>query len=110
MGAARGHGAYPLTNSARDRAPIRCGRSHEFNGRIVGLAPPPRAAFEHGAAGGAEVATIMGHALPDTIDVWKIRLAESHRIRLARRALLRGPLLRGGGRRRERQRKAPRRA
>jgi hypothetical protein len=97
---------YPLANNARDRAPTRCGRSQGLSRRIVGLASPPRAALEHGAAGGAEVATIMGHALPDTIDVRKIRLAEPRRVRLARRALLRGPLLRGGGRRRKREREA----
>jgi hypothetical protein len=48
----------------------------------------------------------MGHARPDTIDVRHILLAEPHRVRLARRALLRGPLLRGGGRRRECEREA----
>src|SRR5215467_11563675 len=63
-------------------------------------------AFEQGAAGGAEVATVMGHARPDTIDVRDVLLAEPHRIRFAGRALLRRPLLRGGWRRRERQREA----
>src|SRR5262249_9577697 len=65
-----------------------------------------RAALEQGTAAGAEVATVMGHARPDTIDVRDVLLAEPHRIRFASRALLRGPLLRRGGRRRERERKA----
>src|SRR5215468_6909601 len=54
------------------------------------------AAFEQRAAGGAEVAAVMGHARPDTIDVRDVLLAEPHRIRFAGRALLRRPLLRGG--------------
>src|SRR5215471_14438618 len=65
-----------------------------------------RAALEQGTAAGAEVATVMGHACPDTIDIRDVLLAEPHRIRFAGRALLRGPLLRGGGPRREREREA----
>src|SRR5215471_9318462 len=65
-----------------------------------------RAALEQGAAAGAQVATVMGHARPDTIDVRDVLLAEPHRIRFAGRALLRGPLLRGGRPRREREREA----
>src|SRR5215468_229941 len=64
------------------------------------------AAFEQGAAGGAEVAAVMGHARPDTINVRDVLLAEPHRIRFAGRALLRRPLLRGGRPRREREREA----
>src|SRR5215467_12346806 len=41
------------------------------------------AAFEQGAAAGAEVATVMGHTRPDTIDVRYVLLAEPHRIRFA---------------------------
>src|SRR5262245_19830847 len=65
-----------------------------------------RAALEQGAARGAEVATVMGHACPDPINVRDVLLAEPHRIRFAGRALLRGPLLRGGRPRREREREA----
>ncbi len=62
-----------------------------------------RAALEQGAARGAEVATVMGHARPDPINVRDVLLAEPHRIRFAGRALLRGPLLRRCWRRRERE-------
>jgi hypothetical protein len=55
-----------------------------------------RAALENGAAGGAKVATVMGHARPDTANVGDVLLAEPHRVRFAGRALLRGPMLRGG--------------
>src|SRR5262245_2621686 len=65
-----------------------------------------RAAFEQGATRGAEVAAVMGHACPDPINVRDVLLAEPHRIRFAGRALLRGPLLRRCGRRREHERKA----
>src|SRR5215468_9506062 len=65
-----------------------------------------RAALEQGTAAGAEVATVMGHARPDAIDIWDVLLAEPHRIRFAGRALLRRPLLRGGWRRRKRPREA----
>src|SRR5262249_18671868 len=65
-----------------------------------------RAALEQGTAAGAEVATVMGHARPDTVDVRDVLLAEPHRIRFAGRALLRRPLLRGGRPRREREREA----
>src|SRR6266446_3915386 len=65
-----------------------------------------RATLEQGTASGAEVATVMGHARPDTINVRDVLLAEPHRIRFAGRALLRRPLLRRGGPRRERERKA----
>src|SRR5262245_784888 len=64
-----------------------------------------RAALEQGAAAGAEVATVMGHARPDPINVGDVLLAKPHRIRFAGRALLRAPLLRRCGRRRERERK-----
>src|SRR5262249_11793800 len=49
-----------------------------------------RAALEQGAARGAEVATVMGHACPAPINVRDVLLAEPHRIRFAGRALLRG--------------------
>src|SRR5262249_9076481 len=65
-----------------------------------------RAALEQGAAAGAQVATVMGHACPDLINVRDVLLAEPHRIRFAGRALLRGPLLRRCGRRRARERQA----
>ena len=65
-----------------------------------------RAALEQGTAAGAEVATVMGHARPDTVDVRDVLLAKPHRIRFAGRALLRRPLLRGGRPRREREREA----
>src|SRR5262247_2214455 len=65
-----------------------------------------RAALEQGTAAGAEVATVMGHARPDTVDIRDVLLAEPHRIRFAGRALLRRPLLRGGRPRREREREA----
>ena len=48
----------------------------------------------------------MGHARPDAINVRDVLLAEPHRIRFTGRALLRRPLLRGGGRRRKREREA----
>jgi hypothetical protein len=51
----------------------------------------------------------MGHARPDTANVGDVLLAEPHRVRFAGRALLRGPLLRGGGRRRECEREAQKR-
>jgi len=65
-----------------------------------------RTALEHGTAGGAKVATVMGHARPDTANVRHVLLAEPHRVRFAGRALLRGPLLRGGGPGREHEREA----
>src|SRR5262249_47818452 len=65
-----------------------------------------RAALEQGTAAGAEVATVMGHARPDTVDVRDVLLAKPHRIRFAGGALLRRPLLRGGRPRREREREA----
>src|SRR5262245_56533216 len=64
-----------------------------------------RTALEHGTAGGAKVATVMGHARSDTANVRDVRLAEPHRVRFAGRALLLGPLLRRGGPR-EREREA----
>jgi hypothetical protein len=48
----------------------------------------------------------MGHAGPDTANVRDVLLAEPHRVRFTGRALLRGPLLRGGGPRRKREREA----
>src|SRR5262249_56493206 len=63
-----------------------------------------RTAVEHGTAGGAKVATVMGHARPDTANVRDVLLAEPDRVRFAGRALPRGPLLRGGGPRPERER------
>jgi hypothetical protein len=65
-----------------------------------------RTALEHGTAGGAKVATVMGHARPDTANVRHVLLAEPHSVRFAGRALLRGPLLRGGGPGREHEREA----
>jgi len=65
-----------------------------------------RTALEHGTAGGAKVATVMGHARPDTANVGDVLLAEPHRVRFAGRALPRGPFLRGGGPRPEREREA----
>src|SRR5262245_11220938 len=65
-----------------------------------------RTAVEHGTAGGAEVATVMGHARPDTANVRDVLLAEPDRVRFAGRALPRGPFLRGGGPRPEREREA----
>jgi len=56
-----------------------------------------RTALEHGTAGGTEVATVTRHARPDTANVRDVLLAEPHRVRFTGRALLRGPLLRGGG-------------
>src|SRR5262249_45502721 len=70
------------------------------------LAPPSNRARQAGLREGAEVAAVMGHARPDTIDVRDVLLAEPHRIRFAGRALLRRPLLRGGRPRREREREA----
>src|SRR5262245_26589239 len=65
-------------------------------------------AVKHLAAGGAEVAAIVRHAGGNALHVRDILVAEPHRIRLAGRALPRGPLplrlLRGGGQRRKRQR------
>src|SRR5262245_50699206 len=60
-------------------------------------------ALELGTAGGAKVATVMGHARPDTANVRDVLLAEPHRVRFTGRTLLRGPLLRGGGPRRHRE-------
>jgi hypothetical protein len=65
-----------------------------------------RTAVEHGTAGGAKVATIMGHARPDTANVRDVLLAEPDRVGFAGRALPRGPFLRGGGPRPEREREA----
>src|SRR5215471_17108082 len=62
-----------------------------------------RTALELGTAGGAKVATVMGHARPGTADVRDVLLAEPHRVRFTGRTLLRGPLLRGGGPRRHRE-------
>src|SRR5215475_8214402 len=63
-----------------------------------------RTAVEHGTAGGAEVATVMGHARPDTANIRDVLLAEPDRVRFAGRALPRAPFLRGGGPRPERER------
>jgi hypothetical protein len=63
-------------------------------------------AVEYAAAGGAEIAAVMGHARGDTLNVGAVLIAEPHRVRLAGRALLLRPLplrLRGGGQSRERQ-------
>src|SRR5215475_6362273 len=65
-----------------------------------------RTAVEHGTAGGAKVTTVMGHARPDTANVRDVLLAEPDRVRFAGRALPRGPFLRGGGPRQEREREA----
>jgi hypothetical protein len=65
-----------------------------------------RTARELGTAGGAKVATVMGHARPDTANVRQVLLAEPHRVRFTGRALLRGPLLRGDRPRRKREREA----
>jgi len=65
-----------------------------------------RTALEHGTAGGTEVATVTRHARPDTANVRDVLLAEPHRVRFTGRALLRGPLLRGGGPSRKREREA----
>jgi hypothetical protein len=65
-----------------------------------------RTALELGTAGGAKVATVMGHARPDTANVRDVLLAEPHRVRFTGRTLLRGPLLRGGGPRRHHEREA----
>ncbi len=56
-----------------------------------------RTALELGTASGAKVAAVMGHAGPDTANVRDVLLAEPHRVRFTGRALLRRPLLRGGG-------------
>jgi hypothetical protein len=56
-----------------------------------------RTAVEHGTAGGAKVATVMGHARPDAANVRDVLLAEPDGVRFAGRALPRGPFLRGGG-------------
>jgi hypothetical protein len=58
------------------------------------------AALEYCAAGGAKVATVMGHAGADTLNVRDILVTEPHRVWFASRALLRGPLLRSCGQRR----------
>jgi len=68
---------------------------------VVELTPRPSSAIENGAAGGAEITPIMHHAPPDAINVGHVLLTQSHRVRFAGRALLRAPLLRGSGRRRE---------
>ena len=51
----------------------------------------------------------MDHARPRSADVRNVLLTQPHRVRLARRALLRVPLLREGWRRREREREAQKR-
>jgi hypothetical protein len=56
-----------------------------------------RAALENCAAGRAKVATVMGHAVSDILDVRDILVAEPHRVWLAGGALLRRPLLRSPG-------------
>jgi hypothetical protein len=48
----------------------------------------------------------MGHARPNAANVRDVLLTEPHRVRFAGPAFLRGPLLRGGGPRRERERQA----
>jgi hypothetical protein len=48
----------------------------------------------------------MGHARPDTANVRDVLLAEPDRVGFAGRALPRGPFLRGGGPRPEREREA----
>src|SRR6266576_4551984 len=74
------------------------------SGRLSASPPPP--ALDHGATARAEVAPIMEHARPDPTNVRNVLLAQPHRVRFARRALLRAPLLREGRRRREREREA----
>jgi ATP dependent DNA ligase domain len=63
-----------------------------------------RTAVEHDTAGGAKVATVMGHARPDAANVRDVLLAEPDRVRFTGRALPRGPFLRGGGPRPGRER------
>ena len=58
------------------------------------------AALEYCAAGGAKVATVLGHAGADTLNVRDILVTEPHCVWFASRALLRGPLLRSCGQRR----------
>src|SRR5215831_2763037 len=53
-----------------------------------------------------KVATVTGHALPDTANVRDVLLAEPHRVRFTSRTFSRGPFLRGGGPRRHREREA----
>src|SRR4030095_9324790 len=60
---------------------------------ICGSASPSSSPLEYCAAGGAKVATIMGHAGADTLNVRDILVAEPHRVWFASRALLRGPPL-----------------
>jgi hypothetical protein len=94
---------HPLTKKSRGRAAARDVSALKRRARaVVALASRPAPpAIEDGAAGGAEVAPIMDHACPDAADVRKIWLTQPHRVRLAGRALLGAPLLRGSGRRRE---------
>src|SRR5262249_58229424 len=95
---------------ARPRGPRAVSaRKRGGRGDAVALAPRPSSAIEDGAAGGAEVASIMDHASPDAIDVGHVLLTQPHRVRLAGRAVLRAPLLRGSGRRREGEREADQR-
>src|SRR5215469_797243 len=89
--------------ATRDVAGGKCGSARPGSRSGASLL---RAALEQGTAAGAEVATVMGHARPDAIDIRDVLLAEPHRIRFAGRALLRRPLLRGGRPRREREREA----
>src|SRR5215467_8128277 len=89
--------------ATRDVAGGKCGSARPGSRSGASLL---RAALEQGTAAGAEVATVMGHARPDAIDIRDVLLAEPHRIRFAGRALLRRPQLRGGWRRRKRQREA----
>src|SRR5262249_54901474 len=105
------HAGCPLHEiRARGRGAARLERPQERGrGDAVALAPRPPSAIEDGAAGGAEVAPVMDHARPDAINVGHVLLTQPHRIRFAGRALLRAPLLRGRGRRREGEREADQR-
>src|SRR5262249_53677561 len=69
------------------------------------LAPPWNTARQ----AGAKVATVLGHAGADTLNVRDILITEPHRVWFASRALLRGPLLRSCGQRRACERETEKR-
>src|SRR5262245_41372578 len=77
-GARRGGGPAPRKQANPDAIVAAGGRRGSAS---------PLAFVEHGAAGGAEIAAVVGHACADPLNVGDVLVAEPHRVRLAGRAL-----------------------